>query len=383
MRIYSQEIVSDLIMRIYDAALDPTNWSGFLESFGRAVDGHGLNLSLIDPSNSAVAYGVVHARCDPAFLEKYKSHYSTLDPWVAEGRRRNLLRPGVIALGEPIVPATALKRTEFYNDLGRYYRFCGGLAALFEADQSVMAFSAVQYKFGQFGDAELKLVEALVPHLKRALKIYLRLDGAGLASAPVVFALDRIRCGIFFVSASGRLLFANQTARALLQSGEGVLTVRGELHAASPGQTLKLRQAITTALHLREGGLTDATSTVVIHRPSGRRPFSVLVAPLPRRHVITGLDTAALAIFVTDPESTVLPPVERIRVMFGLTVSEAQLAQRLASGQTLQEAADQLSIRRETARKRLKVIFHKSDTHRQSDLVRLVLLCTVADTVPQ
>lgn len=375
MRVYSYDTVSRLIERIYDAALDPTHWSVFLDDLAGVINGHGLNLSFVNASNGDVLYGV-HSRSDPTFVEEYRRYYSTIDPWVTAGRRRHLLRPGLIALGEPIVPPSVLKRTEFYHDFGRYYQFCGGISALFAVEGSLMAVSGSQYKFGQFDQSEARLLRALVPHLERAMKIHQRLEGVGLTLAVSRSALDQLNYGILFLSASGRVLFANQAGRELLASGDGLHMSRGELRAATPAHSNRLREAIAIALRTQEGTLTPDRPAVAIERPSARKPLSVLVTPLPRRATITGLDAAAVALFITDPERSSLPAIETIRATLRLTPSEAHLAQRLASGQSVKEAAEDLSIRLETARKRLKVIFQKTDTHRQSDLVRLILMCT-------
>ena len=379
MSTYHRDTIARLIGRIYDAVLDPLHWVDFLNDLGAVVDGHGLNLSLINPSNGTVVYGLA-ARVDQQFVHDYRKYYSTLDPWLAEGRRRNLLRHGLIALGEPIVPATVLKRTEFYNDFGRYYQFCGGVGALFDVDRSLMSLSFSGYKFGQYNRSELRLVRALASHLERAMKIHLRLEGVGITPAWAGAALDRFNCGVLFVSASGTLLFANQVGREILHGRDGISTLHGELFAETPNETAKVREAIAMALRVREGEI-PAPRTVVIRRSLNRRPLSILVAPLPRGPGLAGFATAAVAIFVTDPERSVPTHAETIRVRLGLTPSEAQLAQLLASGRSVAEAADDLSIRLETARKRLKLIFHKTDTHRQSDLVRLVLLCTTMGAV--
>jgi DNA-binding CsgD family transcriptional regulator/PAS domain-containing protein len=378
MRILRYDIVARLIGRIYEAVLDPAHWVDFLNDLHYVFDGHALNLSLLDPSDGTLVYGA-HAKCDETFVDDYRKYYSSIDPWVAEARRRNLLRPGLIALGEPIVPPNALKMTEFYNDFGRYYDSYGGVSGLFEVGQSLMALSIVQHKFGQFGLSEVGLVEALVPHLERAMQIHLRLEGVGITSAWATAAFDRLNGGVLFVSASGKLLFANKAARDILQRREGISTLRGELHAATPSETARLREAIATAIRVRDGEVRAASTTVVIQRSVDRRPLSILIAPLPRGTRLAVCETAAVAMFVTDPERSVTTEVETIRVILGLTPSEAQLAKLLAAGKSIKEAADLLTIRLETARKRLKVIFHKTDTHRQSDLVRLVLRCTMFD----
>jgi DNA-binding CsgD family transcriptional regulator len=58
---------------------------------------------------------------------------------------------------------------------------------------------------------------------------------------------------------------------------------------------------------------------------------------------------------------------------FRLTPSEAKLACIIARGVPPDMAARELNISRETARNQLKSVFAKTDTHRQSELVALLL----------
>jgi DNA-binding CsgD family transcriptional regulator len=67
------------------------------------------------------------------------------------------------------------------------------------------------------------------------------------------------------------------------------------------------------------------------------------------------------------------PPAPILAKTFGLTPSEAKLACIIARGAPPNIAAQELKISRETARNQLKSIFAKTDTHRQSELVALLL----------
>ena len=58
---------------------------------------------------------------------------------------------------------------------------------------------------------------------------------------------------------------------------------------------------------------------------------------------------------------------------FRLTPSEAKVACIIARGAPPDIAARELKISRETARNQLKAVFAKTDTHRQSELVALLL----------
>jgi DNA-binding CsgD family transcriptional regulator len=67
------------------------------------------------------------------------------------------------------------------------------------------------------------------------------------------------------------------------------------------------------------------------------------------------------------------PPAAIIAKTFRLTPSEAKLASIIARGAPPDIAARELKISRETARNKLKSVLAKTDTHRQSELVALLL----------
>ena len=67
------------------------------------------------------------------------------------------------------------------------------------------------------------------------------------------------------------------------------------------------------------------------------------------------------------------PPAAILAKTFRLTPSEAKLACIIARGAPPDIAARELKISRETARNQLKSVFAKTDTHRQSELVALLM----------
>ena len=67
------------------------------------------------------------------------------------------------------------------------------------------------------------------------------------------------------------------------------------------------------------------------------------------------------------------PSAAIIAKTFRLTPAEAKLACIIARGAPPDTAARELKITRETARNQLKSVFAKTDTHRQSELVALLL----------
>jgi DNA-binding CsgD family transcriptional regulator len=78
-------------------------------------------------------------------------------------------------------------------------------------------------------------------------------------------------------------------------------------------------------------------------------------------------------LFVDDPNDDAAPAqIDLYSRAFRLTSAEARLAVHLASGASLTEAADAFGVTHNTVRAQLRAIFDKTETHRQSELVRLL-----------
>jgi DNA-binding CsgD family transcriptional regulator len=58
---------------------------------------------------------------------------------------------------------------------------------------------------------------------------------------------------------------------------------------------------------------------------------------------------------------------------FDLTPAEARLVAHLITGESLRPCAKALGIKYETVRTYLKSVFHKTKTHRQAELVLMVI----------
>jgi DNA-binding CsgD family transcriptional regulator len=107
--------------------------------------------------------------------------------------------------------------------------------------------------------------------------------------------------------------------------------------------------------------------------PKSSRPVPITVAPVRHRGgEIEDLRPTAI-LFVGDPESDMTTPVDLLTKLFGLTKAEAVLTVPLLEGHGLEKSAEQAGMTFNTAKTHMKRIFAKTRTHRQAELVRLIL----------
>jgi DNA-binding CsgD family transcriptional regulator len=96
--------------------------------------------------------------------------------------------------------------------------------------------------------------------------------------------------------------------------------------------------------------------------------FRFLPVPVAARSPFLG--ARALLVF-SDLHRNRQPSANLFARVFDLTPAEAKLASLLATGESVESAAQQLLVSRETIRSQLKAIFSKTGTHGQGELVAL------------
>ncbi|HLG55440.1 MAG TPA: LuxR C-terminal-related transcriptional regulator [Vicinamibacterales bacterium] len=365
-----------LIDALYAAPGSAERWQSFLEALCTALDGTAASFISHNLSSQEADISLI-ARTDPVVIGAYAAHWGRLDPWVHSPKAR-LLTTGRVGAGEELIAHNDLRRTEYYNDFATHYDLTQALAGMIEAGPNGLSFLSINASESRarFAEEEVALLRALMPHLQRALQIHRRVTRSEAVADRSMAALDHLGHAVLLLDAGGRPMHVNRAAEHLLRGRDGLTLEQHELRAANPRDTTMLRQMIAGAIETSLGNGTSSGGVLVLGRPSGRRPLRVVVAPVAANRVLFGPEPAGAIVFVTDPERSVLLSEHEIRTLFRLTPAEAKLTRLLAEGVTLSDAAIRLGLRAQTVRTRLKTIFEKTNTHRQTDLVRLVLNAT-------
>jgi len=180
-------------------------------------------------------------------------------------------------------------------------------------------------------------------------------------------ALELISPAIWVVEANGRLIYANKSAARLLGERDG-FWVDGvdRCRCACPKTTREFLALLKK--HALEPSPQPAFLS--LPRPSMKRDLSLVLVPLSAtdeqgQHLI--------AVLLTDPEGAMIHGVEGLKNLFGLSASEAVIAQVIAQGAGLEKAASASGLTLSSARTYLKRIYAKTGANGQADLVKLIL----------
>lgn len=358
------EEFSRIVASIYDCAIHPECWPSTMVDIHTAFGATGAALVLADGVSRAPRS--VSIPTEP--LDGYRDYYRHIDFILEE------VEAGPVGLVRGCEELIALQpNAEFHIDWMRPNALDDGLFVRLTDDAAPATFLlATEKRSVPFDTPErVRLAGSLVPHFQRALRLQHDLNDVTQQLRDISSAMDNVtRVGMAVVGPESSVLYLNSAAEAIVRRHDGLSIDRGHFDLADPAADTALRRGIVLALGQTSTPIPGGSS-LLCQRPSGLRPYVLHVLPF-RALAARTTDRRAL-ILVVDPERQPEPSTELLRRLYGLTESEASVAVRLMSGDGVKPIADAMCLSVGTVKTHLQHIFDKTDTHRQAELVRVLL----------
>lgn len=359
--------LGEAIATVYEAGLGSTSWEALLE----CIRGP-LGVGQVGLLGVRLPGGCVNGTVPPAAVRAWT-------PAAPRAVRLDVLLPQILArhapaesgIGDTCTAPLALP------DTGATPPPMNAASVLRDGTLVALLLSSPDGGAKAFEDGERRFVERLLPHLARAVD--LRCASAQAASRLRGFesACERLAFGLLQVDASSRVLWANAAGRAALEDGLQLGVSDGRLVAARAEDTRRLRNVVHVAAApcgTRARVEKRRFRPLVLRREARASPLFVFVltASAPAGGVLSGADTGIATLFLVEPRhSPRISPV-LLRQLYPFTPAEARLASRLLGGRSIEELAAETGVTRQTVRQHLKQIFHKTDTHRQAELLAVL-----------
>jgi DNA-binding CsgD family transcriptional regulator len=360
---------SDLIGMIYEGPLEAVPWQSALDLIRRHLRAIYVTLMLRPPSSNRAGLMVNSSGDRPLLREAdYSNHYYALDPFVGLPADR-------VVTVEEIVGESKWRESEFYKQFLKPIDVLHVLGADIRSDDGVECRFRVCRSHAEvpFTEADRALCTVLLPHLKRAVRLHSHLDLIESERNLYAGTVDRMLVGTAILDKAGAVIKTNSVADELLRENDGLRLLKGSLQADYGQENRELQRLIVQAAGGRTGDAPAVIEAMSITRPSGRGKLGVLIRSLPAGEWSEGKRSPSVAVFIRDPGRKSQASQEMVRRLFDLTPAEASLALLLANGLTLDDAAEELEIRKNTARAHLRSIFSKIGVTRQTTLVRVLL----------
>jgi DNA-binding CsgD family transcriptional regulator/PAS domain-containing protein len=362
----------DAIDHLYAAALDPGEWRNFLTSAASLFHADNAYVSQIEHDRRTLDYVVLRPlNWDAVSVGRYAALMDE-DPRMP-AFRANPFRPLHCRM---VVPEKRLRESRIYIEalapLDIEYTMVVGVPER-AGVTNYLGFTRGR-SASSFDVADCSLLNELVPHLIRAFEIRRTIMQCERREVISGLILERLPHGILIVNRDGKVFQSNSAARELLASGRGLRLVDDQLHIDDRADQAMLISALAKFCET-SGTASAQLQTIILKSKSDKAPLALIIKPLvpmsPRPSQRAQPSDLAL-ISIPAAQRTMHTDEGLLRRAFGLSPVQTRLTVSLMSGRTLKESAAILGITESTARQYLKIIFNKTGTQRQSDLVRIV-----------
>lgn len=363
------------VAALQEAALHDSHWgsAGALINELLGVEGHGL------------AYGDRHMPegHEVLFARFYFGAERRTDferTYFAEYWRRDETIPHIRKLGDgeflriaDLYTDSEKKSSVFYNDFLRETRGQNGLRVRWDGPSGWSAVLSLADPVGpeQWSSDQIRTIEALGPHIRSCLRVRTVLADAQALGQSRAELLESTRLGIIQLDRRGRIVEANDWARALLRAEDGLSGRNGVLTCLDYSENAELAHLLVRAI--APFGIERIGGSMVISRSAGRPPLRCEIHPTqPVDTDCLAWDVAAM-VLVHDLAGRSRVDPEFLSAVLGLTSAQSRVAVALADGRSPTDIALAAGRSEGTVRHHLKQIFRALRINRQAELVRRVL----------
>jgi len=376
----SEQRLSDILHDVYAAAMNPSHWDMVLQRIATETEAgkaslHAHRFARQDWEHHTAGSRLHSFGYEAATGLAYARHFAVRDPYIQRIRER---RYPALTMGtnEDLITASELRRTEFYSDYGRPNRIFFVNWIVIEQNPRFASGLAVirPENAKQFNRKHAEFLTLLAPHLEQSFRLARFRERTAENTNALLFSLAQLGYAVIALDDDRRIINYSPPAKAFFDERDGIRVHDNRIEATDADQDMQLQRMIDAASQ-PWGNPHYAAHTLHLSRSSFARPLHVVVLPFPSQ-LAPGLleeDRTQVLVFLADPASRYASRGQVLRRLFGLTPTEARLADVLLQGLDVNETAEKMRITPGTVRYHLKQIFSKTGAPRQSELIRLMV----------
>ena len=363
-----------ILASLHEAALDPARWPSASALIDEVLGTHGNTLACGDGESDedyriyfmwTCLRGQRRRDLERLWLETYYP----IDEGIPRLRRRPFHRLIPIA---DLYTEEERKTSEAYYTLQTLAHAGNAINVRLDGPRGTRILWQVNDPLDGEGwsSAQRDSIRRLLPHIRQTVHVQQTLARADALGATLTEMLDHTGLGIVQLDARGRIVAANDRARDVLRTGDGLRDGDGFLSARTRRDNDDLQALLSRALPPL--GAQGAGGSTIVRRPGALPPLVLHVSPVGRREADFPVSRVAALVLVVDPahEAAIDPAVAAAAL--DLTGMESRVAVLLAQGMSVSQIATATGRKESTIRSHVKHMFAKHGFSRQAELVRMV-----------
>ena len=361
-----------LIKAVYQGPLEVKPWQQFLRLLRDATHSDFATLLLRPPKEGDAGIVLNASVISDEVYSQYNDNYFSLDAFVD-------LPPGKVLTWHEFMQGKSLEETAYYQQ----YMAPINVYFILGADLTDSSGMNVRLRLcrsrdqGDFNAQEKAVCQLVLPHLSQALDINSRLQHIETERRVLATAIEQMALGSIVLDDRGLVLRVNAAAQALIDQNSCLSHVDQRLLLKNTDQHQAFTRLLEKAFVAYKSNDCSFVQAFTVRRHAGSS-VGLLLRPMPHSISSEGKRKPTVQIFISDPDLRRGAPNQLLDQLFAFTAAESRLALLLANGLTLDEAAAELAVSRNTIKSHLSAIYAKAGVSKQGKLVQLILKSVAA-----
>lgn len=355
-----------LLPKLYGALTQPQGWPRFLEELAGFFNSGTATLRLLDRRSPTIHQSFSFG-FSPEATRNYLANFRDLDPFIDTLEK---LPTGKVAASHTVISDQDYLRSEHYNQVFRLNGNFYAMGSHVERSQTRSLQIGVHRprSQGSFSTQECQLLEYFSPHLREAAKLLTLLDEYRQALTRSRLALDQLPYGVWELDEQLRYLWMNTEAKQALETQVYGLKTRAEKLTFTEDQdAVRLNKAYRALQN------QPKTSTLTLKIAQGQAALVLVATQDSSQHLGSEKSCSYLAFLLDSQRQLQLDPLA-LGQFYQLTPAEVRLLNHFLQGKDLHEISNCLQVSLNTLRSQLKSILRKTETTRQAELMRKLLM---------
>ena len=370
-----RRVSSHIVPEIYEATIDPTHWDDVMSMIAKLTSSKAACLYYenkeMEFTSTIAQFGLPEDQ--RVILDDQSDAVDSMFAISDTGTPED----SACTLFDPASNGVMLKDSRFYANWmkpnGIYY--VGGAQFVDTNTHKAVIMIMRSKEAGPWSDGEIRVIDEIVPHLNRALKIHSEFTHLRLKQDALLKGLDRLVIGLILYDSSAQPVYINPTAKSIIKSHPALRLQEGDLLLVNSADDKNLRKTIIDTAEIDPDDSWKQSVAIGITHPDVEVLLPILITPMHTHLITSDLDYegAKVAVFLSDPNLQQPISIDSLISVYSLTPSEAQVAISLANGHSIDQIASNSNHSAHTIRSQLKSIFRKTAVSRQSELIKLLL----------
>ena len=364
---------------IYDAAISENNWSTTLDHLSEAFQAKGT--ILYASNNTVFEYSINSTN------SFYDNKMHTVGEYLERFRHYDLESIGTVFRAKTFVPVldTSIWPELIYEGensrddiqwIGEKLDLRRRLGINVSTNSAWNAALVLQYdsSFNSIDQTHLLNANVLTPHLAKALEINRFYSQLHQYYDAILSVLDHVDIGVCVLTSSGHVAISNQKSNAFFDEKNGLYIDRyKKLISLNDTITAKIYNHTMSIAQTARGENNQHEFTFTVPKKSGGDSYLLELSPLRDSNGEFEKKFSGSILTIIDPDAP--PPIKVLPFakLFGLTKSEAEVAELLTSGKTLESVSDIRGVAFDTIKNQCKAIYAKADVVNRTQLLRKII----------